>query len=125
MAKLKRIYKKMTEAEKAEYDELIEQLDAERPEIEAWAHQVMRRSDAIDGILKTLAGVRRRRGLTLAEVDEASGLGRSNISRLENGHNPNPTLETLLAYAQGLGVEVRLLVVDPESKQVIDNRDAA
>ncbi len=63
-------------------------------------------------------GVRFRRiregmGLSLTDLSERSGLTCAAISRLENGWNLNPTLETLFRYAEALGVSLRLAVDDP------------
>ena len=52
-------------------------------------------------------------GLSLTDLSERSGLTRAAISRLENGWNLNPTLETLFRYAEALGVDLRLTVDDP------------
>src|SRR5438034_5569040 len=44
-----------------------------------------------------LAGLKKTReaaGLTLAEVAQRCGIDQPALSRLENGHNPNPTIET-------------------------------
>lgn len=64
--------------------------------------------------LAELKAARVRAGLSLADVAERSGLGRSAISRLENGLVPNPTLETLDRYAAALGKRVTLGVRDAE-----------
>jgi DNA-binding XRE family transcriptional regulator len=63
-------------------------------------------------------GIRLRRiregmGLSLTDLSERSGLTRAAISRLENGWNLNPTLETLFRYAEALGVNLRVSVDDP------------
>ena len=42
--------------------------------------------------------------LSLTDLSERSGLTRAAISRLENGWNLNPTLETLFRYAEAVGV---------------------
>ncbi len=42
-------------------------------------------------------------GLTLAEVSRRCGIDQPALSRLENGHNKNPTLETLWRYAAAVG----------------------
>src|SRR5437763_463445 len=42
-------------------------------------------------------------GLTLAEVSRRCGIDQPALSRLENGHNKNPTLDTLWRYAAALG----------------------
>jgi hypothetical protein len=58
-------------------------------------------------------------GLTLAEVSRRSGIDEPALSRLENGHNKNPTLDTLWRYAAALG---RRLVLTTEA--IVDTRPA-
>jgi transcriptional regulator with XRE-family HTH domain len=53
-----------------------------------------------------LSDHRQRQGLTLADVDERSGMDRSAVSRLENGVYVNPTVDTLYRYAEAIGVEI-------------------
>ncbi|HZW34047.1 MAG TPA: helix-turn-helix transcriptional regulator [Isosphaeraceae bacterium] len=60
-----------------------------------------------------LRGLRQQMGLSLTDLSERTGLTRAAISRLENGWNLNPTLETLFRYAQALGVGLRFLVEEP------------
>ncbi len=62
-----------------------------------------------------LAGLKRAReaaGLTLAEVAERCGIDQPALSRLENGHNPNPTVDTLWKYAAALGKRLVLSTED-------------
>lgn len=51
-------------------------------------------------------------GLTLAEVSRRCGIDQPALSRLENGHNKNPTLHTLWRYAAAVG---RRLVLTTEA----------
>lgn len=51
-------------------------------------------------------------GLTLAEVSRRCGIDQPALSRLENGHNKNPTLDTLWRYAAAVG---RRLVLGTEA----------
>jgi DNA-binding XRE family transcriptional regulator len=60
-----------------------------------------------------LRKIREQAGLSLTEISERSGLTRAMISRLENGWNLNPTLETLFRYADALGVRLELVVNEP------------
>jgi len=53
--------------------------------------------------LATLKRAREAQDLSLAEVAERSGIDKAALSRLENGHNPNPTIDTLARYADALG----------------------
>ena len=45
-----------------------------------------------------------------AVKDERSGMTRAAISKLENGWNVNPTLDTLFRYATAIGAYVKLSV---------------
>jgi len=60
--------------------------------------------------IEALKAERRRRGLTLADVAERSGLDVGQLSRLENGKAANPTLSTLARYAQAVGLPIELRV---------------
>jgi transcriptional regulator with XRE-family HTH domain len=69
-----------------------------------------------------LAGLKRTReaaGLTLAEVAQRCGIDQPALSRLENGHNPNPTVETLWKYAAALG---KRLVLSTEDLEMTSDR---
>jgi DNA-binding XRE family transcriptional regulator len=51
-------------------------------------------------------------GLTLAEVSQRCGIDQPALSRLENGHNKNPTLDTLWRYAAAVGRRL-ILTTEP------------
>jgi DNA-binding XRE family transcriptional regulator len=51
-------------------------------------------------------------GLTLGEVSRRCGIDQPALSRLETGHNKNPTLDTLWRYAAAVG---RRLVLTTEA----------
>src|SRR5207244_9078506 len=55
---------------------------------------------------------RKATGLALADVSRLCGIDQPALSRLENGHNKNPTLDTLWRYAAAVG---RRLVVTTEA----------
>ncbi len=57
-------------------------------------------------LIEALAGLRRkreRRGLSLTDMAERTGIDRATISKLETGKLANPTIGTLRAYARALG----------------------
>ena len=58
----------------------------------------------VEGIKKTREAV----GLTLAEVSRRCGIDQPALSRLENGRNKNPTLDTLWRYAAAVGLRLIL-----------------
>ena len=51
-------------------------------------------------------------GLTLADMKERTGIEKGNLSRLENATNPNPTIDTLVRYADAVGKELVIELVD-------------
>jgi DNA-binding XRE family transcriptional regulator len=57
--------------------------------------------------------LREQMGLSLTDLSERTGMTRAAISRLENGWNLNPTLETLFRCAEALGVNSRFVVDEP------------
>jgi hypothetical protein len=50
-----------------------------------------------------LKRLREHLGLSLADVSKRSGMDRAFVCRLENGHQPNPTIDTFWRYAAALG----------------------
>jgi DNA-binding XRE family transcriptional regulator len=63
-----------------------------------------------------LRNLRENAGLSLTEFSEQSGLTRAMISRLENGWNLNPTVETLFRYAEALGGGLKLVLDEPAER---------
>jgi DNA-binding XRE family transcriptional regulator len=72
--------------------------------------------------VRELRRQRERIGLSLADVSERSGLGRAAISRLENGHNANPTLDTIRRYAAAVGKDLVLTFPDRVDPPAGDGR---
>jgi DNA-binding XRE family transcriptional regulator len=58
-------------------------------------------------LMTQLKKERERQNLSLTDLAERSDLTRSAISRLENGWNINPTLDTLFRYASALGMHLK------------------
>jgi transcriptional regulator with XRE-family HTH domain len=63
-------------------------------------------------LLRELKASREAAGLTLAEVSARCGIDQPALSRLENGHTQNPTIETLWRYAAGVGKRLVLSAED-------------
>ena len=63
-------------------------------------------------LLAVLKQERQAAGLSLAEVSRRCGIDQPALSRLENGHNGNPTVETLWKYAAALGKRLVLSTED-------------
>ena len=58
----------------------------------------------------------------MAEVSARCGIDQPALSRLENGHTPNPTLDTLWRYAAAVGKRLVLSAEDiSEARPVSSN----
>ena len=69
-------------------------------------------ADVVALISMSLRRERARTGLSLTELARRAGIAKSTLSQLENGVG-NPSLETLWALAQALGVPLSRLVDPP------------
>ncbi len=58
---------------------------------------------AVKVLIQQLKEARRAAGLTLAVVARRTGMDEATLSRLENGRQPNPTVDTLWRYAAAVG----------------------
>ena len=63
-------------------------------------------------LLQHLKASREAAGLTLADVSARCGIDQPALSRLENGHTQNPTLDTLWRYAAAAGKRLVLSIED-------------
>ena len=63
---------------------------------------------ALMNLVRSLKGRRESMGLTIAEVARRSRLTPVTISRLENLHSRNPTLDTVFRYAMAIDALVTL-----------------
>jgi DNA-binding Xre family transcriptional regulator len=92
--------RKRAEIDQPSLDELIERNEAEKFVSHGAFMELLTLVDAI-------RHERERRKLSLTEVAQRSGLTRAMVSKLENGRNPNPTLDTLARYALALDMQVK------------------
>ncbi|MFC5665382.1 XRE family transcriptional regulator [Kitasatospora misakiensis] len=72
------------------------------------------KKDVLDAFGPRLRELRRRRGMTLAELAERTGINESTLSRLEGGGR-RPTLELLLSLAEVHAVPLDELVGAPHT----------
>ncbi|MDX3097948.1 XRE family transcriptional regulator [Streptomyces sp. ME01-24h] len=72
------------------------------------------REQVLDAVGPRLRELRRRRGMTLAELAERTGINESTLSRLEGGGR-KPTLELLLTLAEVHAVPIDELVGAPRT----------
>lgn len=84
----------------AEKESILEQA---REAKSAW----LETRQVVDVLIAELKAERERQALSLADVEERTGIRRSVLSRLENDATTNPTMLTLQRYAVALGLSLR------------------
>ena len=111
---MKRIIRdrKLTPEEAAKYKKIREEVTEELPELIERHHERMAALDQLQDVLTQLRAAREARGLSLADLTELTGMDRSALSKLETGQRPNPTIETLMRYAEAVGKRVVVSLAD-------------
>ncbi|MHB8973741.1 MAG: helix-turn-helix domain-containing protein [Pirellulaceae bacterium] len=109
-----RIYREATEEEQARHAEIREQIAEELPDIRRRARErlalLKKEGTPLRQALTALRAERERQGLSLADINERTGIDRAALSRLENNQDANPTLATLERYAEALGKQMVVLL---------------
>ena len=101
-----------TEKEATDYRQLREQIKQELPELIARHDHRMETMEKLENLFPQLRAAREARGLSLAELTELTGIDRSALSKLESGQRPNPTLSTLVRYAEAVGKQLVVGLAD-------------
>src|SRR4029434_6743230 len=95
-----------------------EQIQEELPDIKQRAQQklaeAMQRGIAMQHTMAVLKAERIKKGLSLADMKERTGIERSTLSRLENNTEANPTVNTLTRYADAVGKKVFVVLVNSD-----------
>src|SRR4051794_16472788 len=95
--------RRLTPEETARYQAIREQVADELPDLIARHHERMATLDQFQDLLQQLKAAREAKGLSLADVTDLTGMDRSALSKLETGQRANPTVETLVRYAEAVG----------------------
>src|SRR6476660_7512105 len=104
--------RRLTPEEAAKYKAVREQVAGELPDLIARHHERMAALDQLDELLKQLKAAREAKGLSLADLTELTGMDRSALSKLETGQRANPTVETLVRYAEAVGKRLVVSLAD-------------
>ena len=104
--------RRLTAEEGERYRKIREQVGQEFPELVARHDERLAAFDQLAELLRQLRQAREDRGLSLADLTELTGMDRSAISKLETGQRPNPTLETLVRYAEAVGKRLIVSLAD-------------
>lgn len=95
--------RRLTPEEAAKYREVREQVAQELPELIARHDERLIALDQLADLVRQLKAAREERGLSLADMTRLTGMDRSALSKLETGQRLNPTIETLVRYADAVG----------------------
>ena len=98
--------------EAAKYKTVRKQVADELPELIARHHERMASLDQVAELVGQLKGAREAQGLSLADLTELTGMDRSALSKLEAGQRTNPTVETLVRYAEAVGKRLVVALAD-------------
>lgn len=93
----------LTPAEAAKYREVREKVAQELPELISRHEERQATLDQLADLVQQLKAAREEKGLSLADVTRLTGMDRSALSKLETGQRLNPTIETLVRYADAVG----------------------
>lgn len=104
--------RRLTPAEAVTYRAAREQVAAELPELVARHQERMANLDQLQELLLHLKAAREAKGLSLADLTELTGMDRSALSKLETGQRANPTVGTLVRYAEAVGKRVVVSLAD-------------
>jgi DNA-binding XRE family transcriptional regulator len=104
--------KPLTPEEVAKYKAVREQVAEELPELIARHHERSASLDQLHELLQHLKATREAKGLSLADLTELTGMDRSALSKLETGQRANPTVETLVRYAEAVGKRLVVSLTD-------------
>ena len=104
--------RRLTAEEAERYRKIREQIAEELPALTARHQHRMAALDELDELLVRLKAAREARGLSLGDLTELTGMDRSALSKLETGQRPNPTIDTLVRYAEAVGKRLIVTLAD-------------
>lgn len=111
---MKRIIRnrRLTPEEASKLAAIRDQVARELPDLVARHHERVAALDQVEELLKQLKSAREEKGLSLTDVTDLTGMDRSALSKLETGQRPNPTVETLVRYAEAVGKRLVVSLTD-------------
>jgi DNA-binding Xre family transcriptional regulator len=110
--KIHSVNKALTDEERVRHRVIREQVEQEKAELIARGRRAKARHTMLREAIAALKTTREALGLSLADIKAATGIEKSNLSRLENDPMANPTIDTLCRYADAVGKEIVITLVD-------------
>lgn len=116
--KAKHVLRRISEADKAKYASISKQVEKEfppdgvvRPSRDSNLPASLGDYFDLRALVWELRKAREAQGLSLADVQQATGIDRSALNRVENAQNQNPTVNTLMRYAMAVGRRIKISIV--------------
>lgn len=106
--------RKLSREETTKYKKIREQIEKEKPDITSRHRARMFSMFSVDQTFRELRKLRVEKGLSLADLQDLTGMDRSAISKLETGERENPTVTTMVRYAQAVGKKIVVALVDDD-----------
>ncbi len=104
--------RRLTREEAAGYKDIREKISKELPDLIDRHQQRMAALDQLQDLLLQLKAAREAKGLSLSDLKDLTGMDRSALSKLETGQRANPTVETLVRYAEAVGKRLVVTLSD-------------
>ena len=111
---MKRIIRnrRLTREEAAKYKDIRRKIAKELPDLIVRHHERKAALDQLRDLLIQLKAAREAKGLSLSDLTDLTGMDRSALSKLETGQRANPTVETLIRYAEAVGKRLVVTLSD-------------
>ena len=110
--KIHSVNKALTEEERVRHQMIRDQIEQEKVALIAHGRRVKARHTMLREAVAALKSTREALWLSLADIKASTGIEKSNLSRLENDPLANPTIDTLCRYAEAVGKEIVITLVD-------------
>ena len=110
--KMHSVNKALTEEERVRHRAIRAQVEEEKAELMARGRRAKARHIMLKEAVAALKTTCEALGLRLADIKASTGIEKSNLSRLENDPLANPTIDTLCRYAEAVGKEMVITLVD-------------
>jgi hypothetical protein len=108
--------RRLTPEEAAKYQAIREQVAEELPDLIARHHERMATFDHFQEVLMQLKAAREAKGLSLSDLTELTGMDPSALSKLETEQPGNPTVDTLVRYAEAVGKRLVVSLADAQEE---------
>src|SRR3990172_6309132 len=108
--------RRLTRQEAAKYRAIREGVAVDLPGLVPRHHERTASLDQLHELLMQLKAARETKGLSLSDLTELTGMDRSALSKLETGLRANPTVETLVRYAEAVGKRLVVSLADAQDE---------